>query len=212
MGKRYKRYNKGMSKTSLALKLAVRNAKILSEQKPEVKYHDSGATGTVSAAGSSTVLGVASVAQGSSATERIGSSITLKSFNFRGYLQKSASATEATFVRMLVIQCMTDDAPTSSTIFNTTPYITAYRNMDHTTDFRVIMDKVFTLTQDSNVGKYIRLSIPAKRFPIKEVKYDEADTTGASSSRGKIYVMLTTEEATNVPSYTYQGRIRFIDN
>lgn len=210
MPRKYKRRYYGKKRRFNAMALAKRNARILAQQKPEVKFHDSTSTSTVSIAGGSTIIATSSIPQGTTGQERVGSDVTLKSLNIRGYFQKGSAATGATFVRMMVIQAMTDDSPTSATIFDATPYTTSFRNMDHTTDFRVMYDKIFKLTQDSNVGQYFRLNF--NKFIAKRIQWDETDTTGANAQKGKLYVLFTSEEPTNPASYTITTRIRYIDN
>lgn len=206
---KYKNKNKNKAKPVSALALAKRNARILRERKPEVKFHDVLSTATMAAAGSSTIVAMCSIPQGSTAQSRVGADITLKSLNIRGYFQKAAPATGATFVRMLLVQSMTDESPVSSTVFNNTPYPTSFRNMNHTSDFRVIYDKIYTLNQDSDVGRYFHINI--NKFPSKLIQWDQADTSGSSSKKGKLYAFFTTEEATYPPSYTMTARIRYID-
>lgn len=208
MPRKYKRRYRRKGRIS-AMALAKRNARLLSQRKPEVKFHDQTSTSTVSIAGGSTVIATCSIPQGTSGQERIGSDVTIKSMNIRGYFQKGSAATGATFVRMMVIQAMTDDSPTSATIFDAVPYTTSFRNMDHTTDFRVVYDRVYKLTQDSNVGQYFRLNF--NKFPARRVQWDETDTTGANAQKGKIYVLFTSEEPTNPASYTITTRLRYID-
>lgn len=208
MARKYNRRYRRKGKTS-ALALAKRNARILSQQRPEIKFHDATSISTVSIAGGSTVIATCSVPQGTGGQERVGSDVTIKSLNIRGYFQKGSAATGATFVRMMVIQAMTDDSPTSATIFDATPYTTSFRNMDHTSDYRVMYDRVYKLTQDSNVGQYFRLNF--NKFKAKRVQWDETDTTGANAQKGKLYVLFTSEEPTNPASYTITTRLRYTD-
>lgn len=207
---RKRRRKQGKWKSRSAIALAKRNARILSHQMPEMKYHDVNGTGTVSAAGASTVIAVSAIPQGDGPAARDGSKVTLKSMNVRMYLQKSGSATQATFVRIQVIQSLVGDTPTSSTIFNATPYVTSFRNLNHTTDFKVLVDRMVVLNDNNDEGKFVTINL--SRFACNTLSWDQTDTTGASARKGKLYIFLTTEEPTNPPSYTQQTRLRYIDN
>lgn len=195
---------------SQALAIARRNAKELRKIRPEIKYHDVSSTSTVALAGSATVIATCSIPQGDGPEDRDGAEVCLKSFNVRGYFQKGAAASQSTFVRMLVVQAMTDDTPTSSTVFRGTPYVTSFRNMDHTSDFRVLLDKVYRLDEGDDEGVYFKINL--NKFPYDKVKWDRTDTTGAAAKKGKLYILLCSEEATNPASYQVQIRLRYTDN
>lgn len=207
MARKYRRRRRKGKMSALAL--AKRNARILSERRPEVKYHDVTSTSVVAASGSSTVIATCTIPQGDDANERIGSDVTLKSMNLRGYFQKGSGASGATFVRMMVIQTMNETVPTSANMFAGTPYPTSFRNMDHTTDLRVLYDRVYKLTQDSNVGQYFRINIG--KFRARRLQYDEADFAGTGAKKGKLYILFTCEEPTFPPSYTITTRLRYTD-
>lgn len=192
-----------------ALMIAKKNRRILRKQSPEVKYHDVSSTGTVALAGSSTVVAMCTIPQGDTVETRDGAKVNLKSIHLKGYFQKGASATQSTFLRVMLVQSQNDSIPTSATMFRGTPYVTSFRHLDYTGEFRVLHERVYRLDDNNNEGAYFKINW--SKFPKKTLAYDRTDTTGTNAKWGKLYFMITSEEATYPASYQVQARIKFTD-
>lgn len=170
----------------------------------EWKYHNQSATLNPS---TGTVTHLSNIGQGDDNDLRSGRSILLKSVYLQAVNVINASAANTT-TRVIIF--VDHDAggvsPTVTDVLQTASIISA-RNLD--TDlgrFTILMDKCINLSDNGNrqitIKKYIPMNI--------HIKYD--GTASTDFSKNNIWMITLSSEPTNTPEFSYNLRLRYIDN
>lgn len=167
---------------------------------------DTSVATTIDNAGSVTHL--TGVANGDTASTRTGSSILLKGLHMRFALISHASAA-TTVIRILVIkdkQQVADTTPTVTGVLNSADVV-SHVVPDFTERFTILRDMTHTLDL---VGS------PIKTFDFKlpltgtHVRYNGTATTDVQQNG--IYLLLLSNQSTNVPTISSIHRLTFYDN
>lgn len=185
--------------------------KALSLINVEFKNHDLTFNSTIpDAAG--TIQQLTNINIGDTTNTRDGSSIKLTSFFIRGIVKMNASAT-ATTVRLMLVQ----DKQTNEAIYNINKLLSdvsasdsvhSVYNLDSKFRFRVLWDKVFTLSDN---GRQIIHFQYHKKLNMK-MRYDGTGGGMGDITSNSLSLVRISDEATNVPTGTWVTRIRYIDN
>lgn len=161
---------------------------------------------------SSSISCLSQIAQGSNYTDRVGDSIRLQSLEFRARLFQNTSATQ-TVARIIIFRDLdgTATAPTKADVldaFGTSADVCAQYNWLNRDRFSILYDEFqsFSSTGTTTDTMYFRTTHEG------HVKYLGTTATAASNGKGSIYVMFISDEATNVPTVTWNSRVSFTDN
>lgn len=173
----------------------------------EKKYFDTSTSGTTSSTGSVTWL--SNVAQGTAGNQRTGNGFKAVAsyMQFEGII---AAAATTTFLRYILFI----DKETRGT----TPLVTevlatssqlAPLNMSNTRRFKILDDHLVAFDingkQTWKRDKYINLS--------DHMKFDTSGGVAISNAEeGHLFLLLISDQATNVPAYAFYHRLRFYDN
>lgn len=153
------------------------------------------------------------VATGSSATNRIGRRIVMKSLLIRYNVTLASTTTNSTPLRIVIVydKQANTTAPSATDVFQTTAF-SSPMNLANSRRFRVLYDKMHSCIGDqgpeSVAGeKYIKLNLPV------EFNTGSAGTIGDITS-GSVYCFSASDGTLGVASPSTQGycRIRFTDN
>lgn len=179
-----------------ALKAAQR-----SEKKKEVKHNAvTVADTTPDSTGSIEELSVLSA--GDSNNNREGDVVFPTSLRFRGRLVKNASAT-TTQVRMLIFQWLSEAPGAVSDILVSTS-VQSFKSENNRYQSRILYDRVFTLDSASKDSMFIQKTIKLKGM----IAYPQSSS---AANRNGIWVLLLSNEATNVPTLNLESRLYFKD-
>lgn len=179
----------------------------------EKKFYDVTATGTQSS--TATVVNLSNIAEGNDYNQRDGNSILLQSIQGRFILQMNAAATQTLF-RCIIFQDMDQRGtdPTVSDILETTSnpgYFTSPLLHYVNRRFKIHRDWSFVLDSAKATTKEWRLYKPF--FNGKNhIKYQSTAGADGSNWEGALYMMVFSSEATNLPTFTYNVRLRYTDN
>lgn len=169
----------------------------------EFKHHEPSFTGTVPSTGNVTLL--TEIGTGDTNITRDGESVRLKSLQLRGTYAIDPTTATNQKVRMLVIRWNDDSTPTIGNILQG-GLVNDFYNLDETNKFKVLVDKYFTVNT---------VDRPQKDFVIKLKLNDICkwkSSTGSDVQTGHFYLVDLSDQATNPPTASWQGRLRYIDN
>lgn len=147
------------------------------------------------------------IAQGDSDSTRDGSSIKIASIFARGYVQIHASATASIVRLILVLDKQTNQAIYASTDLLLTDEVTSPLNIDNGRRFKVLWDKVITLSQDKPIVQFKYF----KKLPI-HIRYDNSAAAITSLTQSSLSLLRLSNEATNTPTVHIDARLRYVDN
>lgn len=169
----------------------------------EHKYADYDAGATVLAAG--TVYPLFNPSQGDGQTQRDGDSVKLQSLNLRMTISHNTSAT-GSYIRCIIFRGHQERAVAYTTaMLLQTATIDSPKTYENRFRTKILHDQTYNI---SNVGinsKFIRIT--KKLFG--HVVFTPANTT---IEDGGLYMLLISNEATNVPSANWYSRTTFTDN
>lgn len=176
---------------------------------PEIKNQDLSATITPDNSAGSFVL-LNGISQGDTRSTREGSSIKMISLNMNIKLTINGSASN-TVVRIQIVQ---DKQPNGAifTIANyfqdTTNLATSFQNMDYIKRFIRWHDQTVALNTD-----FPERLIKIRKKQIMHTTYNTGNAgTIADIATNSLYLLVTSDEATNTPTVIYWSRMRWIDN
>lgn len=196
-----------------AYKLASKVARIVNS---EVKFHDAQQTQTnIDTNGN--VHSLCTIAQGDGDNSRDGSSIKLAHLTIRGTLQGNANETSPTRVRIILLRGKGERGTTptfATTLEDITNFdaIVSPKSWNNKFNSKILYDKVFML-YPYNVGnngstKYFKINMKL----YGHVKWETANTDGTDIEDGGLYLMMISDEGTNMPNTTYYSRLTYYDN
>ncbi len=178
----------------------------------EIKNHD--VQQTAEAISNSVVITqLSNIPSGDTTNSRDGAQVKMVGLDMSFHLQQNASAIAATFIRLMVVL----DKQTNQVIYgiddlledvSVNDVITTPRNLDNKNRFLILYDRVFVLSKGGTNGAVVR------KYIKKDVllRYDASTPSIADMTQNSLSFVQLSSEGTNVPSITFFGRLRFIDN
>lgn len=145
------------------------------------------------------------IATGDTYNTREGLSIKAISFLLRLSAVLNAAA-EQTFLRIMIISDTEQRGtmPTGAEVLETVDYLSPMNHLNGLR-FRMILDHTMNLTKTVNAKQYQRYS----KFS-QHIKFSDVNAT--DTKEGNLYLVLLSDQATNVPTVDFNFRLRFIDN
>ncbi len=208
--RRYKRrpratawYNKRHSAMSLAVKTAKYVKKYLNVER---KLFDTTVSATVSSTGNITHL--SAVPLGDTQNSRDGVSVKATGLFIRAEYTEHASVVGATFLRCMIIRDnrqVASSTPAIATILQTVSR-NSFLNEDTLGRFNVLSDRIHTLSNVGTVGKHFEVNLPMN----SHLRWN-ADLGSNIESNG-LYIVLISNQGTNVPLVGFEARLRYVDN
>lgn len=181
----------------------------------EYKAFDDGenyATQTTTA----TVTALSQIPQGDTSITRDGYSVKVLKLSLRyaAYCDPDAGGASQgpTLFRFMLIQALSDVAPTANLILNGGTDVLSYRNIDGTAQFRVLHDKIMYLSESDSEQKFVELNFKGENLPCEHITWDQTDTAGTNFRKGGLYVLTISDTVANPPIFQWRSRIRFTDN
>lgn len=173
------------------------------------EFKDYGTVATPTADDSGSVTALTAIGQGDTSNTRDGDSILMQSLTYRATCHIHTSQTNHSTVRYIIFQTVDDDVPTVSTVLANVgagPTPLSLMNLDNAHHYRILEDRVLQL-QDG-----IREQISWKKyFKLNtHVKWDDATATNYKS--GHFWLLVISDDATNVPTFSFNYRFRYTDN
>lgn len=155
-----------------------------------------------------TVVYFSGVAQGTDQQTRIGNSIKAMQVYVRGSMVMSASAT-TTIVRMILIRDNNNQGttPLVGDILATAD-VNAQLSQFNGKRFTILADRCYNL--DINNRRVISYTIFRKLG--FHIKYGGSSAAPSQQRDNGLFMLIISNEPTNLPSVTYNSRTRFIDN
>ncbi len=172
----------------------------------EKKFQNTFFSDTVGVAGN--FLDITTITQGDAYFERVGQHLDIKDIMLRMQFDCSNAAT-STYCRVLVFRWWIDNAvaaPSLAGLFEDTGNSVWQSNYKHDIrEFTVLYDKAVALDPAGNQMKILNVLL---RNNLKtKVGYAAAANTGTNH----VYVLVMSDEATNVPTITYHAGVRYTD-
>lgn len=156
------------------------------------------------------------IPQGDTSITRDGYSVKILKLGFRyaAYCDPDAGGASQgpTLFRIILIQALSDVAPTANLILNGGTDVLSYRNIDGTAQFRVLHDKIMYLSESDAEQRYVELNFKSEQLPCQHITWDQTDTAGTSFRKGGLYVLALSDTVANPPIFQWRSRIRFTDN
>lgn len=173
----------------------------------ERKYNDTTFTNTVSTTENFQLLN--GLTLGDTAVTREGQSIKCTSIYVRFYMTMSALST-ATLIRIIIVMDKQPNAATmtSAQLLQNNGNVLSPLLIDYGSRFKIFLDKMFRL--DTN-----KLNLTFKYF--KKLRFHTKYNTGnagtsADITKNAFYIMMVSDQSSNLPTIDYWCRLRFIDN
>lgn len=197
-----------MKSGSLAARAYKMVRQLKKDTRPEYKSIDTTGVTTVGTAGSVFVMNIC--ARGDDINNRDGRVITCKSLAINLDFTANPIATLDTQFRVAIVHARNVDglSPAFTDIFTATDFV-SQRNLSNRSEYRILMDKVITLSPDSYAKKNIRVY---KRFNIKTIFNAGTAGTVADVETGGIFFFFFSSDNVNLPTMAGTYRLRFIDN
>lgn len=174
----------------------------------EKKYIDTAASTTSSSTAAFVLLN--GLTTGDTGQTRDGQSIKCSSLLLRYVASINALATTSIHRVIIFLDNQPNGtAPTAAELLDVTSSSLSPLNIDYGTRFKVIRDVITNLSQNGQqirtVKKFVKL-----RFHTKF----NTGTAGtiADITRNSLYMLHQSDQGTNVVTFAYQARVRFIDN
>lgn len=178
---------------------------------PEFKSHELDTNTNFDDTGE--VIYLTGIAQGDADNTRDGDSIKATGMSLNMTLTQNAAATE-TFVRIMLIRD-NDFAGTNTPVIggaggvlDTTDDFRAMKNLDQTRRYHVLYDKMHIIHSVNGRTKYIKIF----KKMSHHVRYVDTGAGSGSGGNGALWLMIITNEDTNLPNVNYQMRLRYLDN
>lgn len=148
-------------------------------------------------------------AQGDTTNTRDGNSIKLQSVSVKNMFQFNSLAGFPSEIRLI---CFIDTMHRQTTSPNYLDYIDtsnvlSHRNTDFAGRFHVIADRVITVSDQSPI-KYVSF---AKELNT-HTKFEGAGGAASDITTNPIYLAAFSNDLTNPPNWSYNARVRYVDN
>lgn len=171
----------------------------------EIKNHDIDQTGTFTVPNTGIVHDLTVIAQGDSKGTRDGSSIKPLRVSGRLSINSSGSAT-FTKLRMILVRGKQENGviPTISTYFETVDPLSP-KNHNNRFQSKTLFDKTFIFNSVDKKTGYMDIN----ETLFGHVHYTDATT---AIEDGGLYLIMLSDQATNVPSLGYYIRVSYTDN
>lgn len=197
---------------SSALKAANAVRKLINVEYKTFDDSENYATQTTTA----TVTAFSQIPQGDTAITRDGFSVKALKVQFRYacYCDPDAGGASQgpTLFRLMIIQALSDVAPTANLILNGGTDVLSYRNIDGTAQFKVLHDKIMYLSESDSEQRFVELNFKSEDLPSQHITWDQTDTAGTNFRKGGLYVLTISDTVANPPIFQWRSRIRFTDN
>ncbi len=171
----------------------------------EKKAHTLTVAGAIDDAGS--IFQLTNIAQGDTNQLRDGNQI--KVLYVGGRIQWTQNDTaRITFVRTMIVQDrqqIADAAPAVGTVLQSAS-VNAYLNTNTLGRFKVLYDKVHTLSDTGTEAVFLRVNLPMN----SKVRYNGTALTDIQ--KNGIFLLLISTQPINTPSVASSLRVRFTDN
>lgn len=207
--RRYPRYNTWGAAKYLAKKAYAGVRYLKGLVNTEKHYFDTGATSTIDA--TTAIVLLTGMGQGDDVNNRNGNSILAKSLYFQGYVRRDPDNTVAiNGVRIIIFMDLQNQgsAPTTTDVLSAGTVV-APLNVDHTSRYRILMDKRAVLVKDQPSDSFM-----FKRFfkMSDHLKYTGAQTTDVYTNA--IYLLLVGDigAASDPPVIQWTSRLGYHDN
>lgn len=173
---------------------------------PEYKFLDYGNSINPNFAGT-VIFDVCKVAYGDSNMQRIGNSLKITSWLLRMVLTKNATAT-ASNVRIIAFSDVSS-AGVKPNVTDVLEYLSPISPIakNNGSRFRILMDRIYVLDSDNPM----RVTKMYKRLS-HHIKYLDGTTNDSALGQGSLYLLILSNEGTNLPTVTFDSRMRFLDN
>lgn len=186
----------------------------------ERKYSTTHWTETKSAADGWQVYNLTELAQGISASQRIGNEVTLKSVHLKGFLETTGSYAVPQAVRMVIVQTMQqvpDTDPSVSTLLYDTSYIASpYAYPSYRKYYKVLSDQIINLGPFNANQVYNGTTTSAYGFnkphwinkwinpKVRNIRWNGPNTT--DEEKNQVYMFLgfqaSSNEAVNIDLFS----------
>lgn len=169
---------------------------------------------------------ITGMATGLTSQTRNGNSIKATTLSVRGDLNWSAYTAGGARVRLMIIRDLQNNNGTAPNIqqilqASDTPQrlMQAYVNLNFGKRFSVLYDKVFTQTdthKDTHVDWFYKFAKTSTQLQNVSGKTDPhisfVGNNATDTDAGHVYIVLMGDQTTNLPTFSYMTRLRFIDN
>jgi len=152
------------------------------------------------------------LAQGTDYTSRVGDSIRIQNLEVRATFITATAATN-TIVRFMIIRDLDGygTTPAIADVFDsglTANNVLAQYNYLNSDRFSVLLDETFVIAPADQPA----VVVTWKTTHQGHVKYLGTAAAAASDGKGSVYAIAVSSEATNVPTYQINSRLKFTDD
>lgn len=196
----------------------------LSQLNAEKKQKDTSGSVVTSATGSITLLN--GLVQGNTVSTRVGNSVRFKNLAIRAAVANATA--ETIWLRYLIVRSEQPNgvAPTITQILQSAN-VQSFRNLNNVKRFTILKDKVLPLPyEDAATGmasnpRFIEHYIDLEKRAKKKRKDKSANETDyglgnagtiADISVNAYYLVVFSSAVTNQPLFSYESRMRYVDN
>lgn len=203
--RRYTRKSKDCGSPAELAKTALRGVKYLKTLvNAEKKFHDVATALTISTTASASNLN--GIAQGDTQSNRDGISILQNNLQVKGTITKHSSSSSS-FVRVVVLRDnqQVGDTNVAWTNIFTGETMDSYLRTTTLGRYQIMMDRVIQLTSDKPsvyIKKYFKLD--------KHARYN--GTAATDIQKNGLYLLLLSDESTNLPTSNLCSRLAYYDN
>lgn len=204
--KTYRR--KTYKKKSLAGRAYAMVKSIKRTYKPELKKVDS-AQSTMSVPTSAYFQPLHSIAQGSDYNQREGNKVVIRYITARGFIKHNNTATDGQVLRVMLVwdkQQISDTTPTAGDLFSVAAEsVTSPMNPRNAGRFKVLWSKIYIVDPSNEIKSFYlnkRLSMP--------IRYN--GTANTDIQKNGLYLVISSSDNINKPTFTRDVRTSFIDN
>ncbi len=179
----------------------------------ETKYFDNLVSGTTDWNGSVTYI--SAIAQGTDITQRVGDSIKLQRLRLSGTFFINTSATRTT-CRVVLFRDLSNAGSTPSTsdvisnaYLGTISGVNMFYNWINVQKrFSILYDEKVALSINGNENATVSITMPHEGH----VKYRGTSGAVGSAAEGSIFLLLLSDEQTNVPTFSINTRVEYTDD
>jgi len=188
-----------------------------SRSRPEWKYKDVVEAGAAGGASSGTFYLMNGLVPGSSPSERIGTMITIKTFECRVSWIPLTTNTPGQIRFFLVQDRQANQAtPAMADVINysTGPSVNGMRQLNNRRRFKILMDRQFEYSFSTGTAYPTRLHHYLKMRAGFQTQYNSgsAGTVGDIITNALYFIVLTSTTSTLAPTFSFLARIRYMDN